>query len=384
MKRFAGLFVSGLVLSAGVLVSGPAEAAPAKFIPAKGKAIADQYIVVMKDGPSINASSVAQDVGASPMFVYDAVLNGFAAKLNQGQLKALQKNPNVAYIEQDAEVSIDATQTGATWGLDRIDQRNLPLNGTYNYNTKAANVTAYIIDTGINTSHTDFNGAASNVYDAFGGTGADCNGHGTHVAGTVGGERWGVAKDVKLRGVRVLDCNGSGSWTGVIAGMNWVANNAVRPAVANMSLGGGANTSVDNAATNMVNRGITVAVAAGNSNANACNYSPARASGVITVAASTNTDAKASYSNYGSCVELYAPGSNITSAWIGSTSATNTISGTSMASPHVAGVAALYLAGNTGASPATVGSWITSNATSGVISGNPAGTPNRLLFKSTL
>ncbi|HEY0602714.1 MAG TPA: S8 family peptidase [Herpetosiphonaceae bacterium] len=384
MKRFAGLFVSGLVLSAGVLVSGPAEAAPAKFIPAKGKAIADQYIVVMKDGPSINAGSVAQAVGANPMYVYDAVLNGFAAKLNQGQLKALQNNPNVAYIEQDAEVSIDATQTGATWGLDRIDQRNLPLNGTYNYNTTATNVTAYIIDTGINTGHTDFGGRASNVYDALGGSGADCNGHGTHVAGTVGGTRWGVAKGVRLRGVRVLDCNGSGSWTGVIAGMNWVANNATRPAVANMSLGGGANTSVDNAATNMVNRGITVAVAAGNSNANACNYSPARASGVITVAASTSSDAKASYSNYGSCVELYAPGSSITSAWIGSTTATNTISGTSMASPHVAGVAALYLAGNTGASPASVSSWITSNATSGVISGNPSGTPNRLLFKSTL
>jgi subtilisin family serine protease len=386
MKRFAGLFVSGLVLSAGVLVGGSAEAAPAKFIAAKDKAIADQYIVVLKDGPSINAGSVAQAVGANPNFVYSAALNGFAAKLNEGQLKALQNNPNVAYIEQDAEVSINASQTVGTglWGLDRIDQRSRPLNSTYTYNTTASNVTAYIIDTGINTGHVDFGGRATNVYDSFGGNGADCNGHGTHVAGTVGGATYGVAKGVRLRGVRVLDCGGSGTWSGVIAGMDYVANNAVKPAVANMSLGGGANTSVNNAATNMVNRGITVAVAAGNSNANACNYSPAAASGVLTVAASDINDAKASFSNYGSCVELYAPGVNTLSAWIGSTTATRTISGTSMASPHVAGVAALYLAGNPGAAPSTVNSWIINNATTGVITGNPTGTPNRLLFKSTL
>jgi subtilisin family serine protease len=338
----------------------------------------------MKDGPSINAGSAAQAVDAAPLFVYDSVVNGFAAKLNQGQLKKLLKHPEVAYIEQDSEVSLEATQTGATWGLDRIDQANLPLNGTYNYNGTASNVTAYIIDTGIYTAHSDFGGRAAVAYDAFGGNGQDCQGHGTHVAGTVGGARWGVAKAVKLRGVRVLDCNGSGSNASVIAGMNWVANNAVKPAVANMSLGGGLNSTVNNAATNMVNRGITVAVAAGNSNANACNYSPAAASGVLTVAASTNTDAKASFSNYGSCVELYAPGQNITSTWIGSTSATNTISGTSMASPHVAGVAALYLGANPSAAPSTVNNWIITNSISGVISGNPAGTPNRLLNKQGL
>ncbi|HEY0736039.1 MAG TPA: S8 family peptidase [Herpetosiphonaceae bacterium] len=376
MKRFVGLLASGLVLSASVLVSGPAAAAPAQVIAANGKAIPDQYIVVLKEGAQ--ARSVASVAGISPKYVYEAALNGFAAQLNAGQLKALQNNPNVAYIEQDAEATISTTQTGATWGLDRIDQRNLPLSGTYTYNTTASNVTAYVIDTGIYTAHGDFGGRAVNVYDALGGNGQDCNGHGTHVAGTIGGATWGVAKGVQLRGVRVLDCGGSGTWAGVIAGMDYVANNAVKPAVANMSLGGGANTSVDNAATNMVNRGITVAVAAGNSNANACNYSPARAASVLTVAASTRTDAKASYSNHGSCVELYAPGDQITSAW--NNGGTSTISGTSMASPHVAGVAALYLAGNPTAAPATVNSWIINNATANVITGNPAGTPNRLLY----
>jgi len=382
MKRFAGLFVSGLVLSASVLLSGPAAASEAKFIPAKEKGVANQYIVVLKEGA--NPRSIAAVAGVSPKYVYDAVLNGFAAELNAGQLNALQHNPNVDYIEQDAEVSATVTQSGATWGIDRIDQRNLPLSGTYTYNTTASNVTAYIIDTGISTSHSDFGGRAINVYDSFGGTGNDCNGHGTHVAGTVGGSTYGVAKAVRLRGVRVLDCNGSGTWSGVIAGMDWVRLNATKPAVANMSLGGGANSSVDTAATNLANSGVVVAVAAGNSNANACNYSPARASGVLTVAASDRYDAKASFSNYGSCVELYAPGVSITSAWHTTTSATNTISGTSMASPHVAGVAALYLAYNPGSSTSTVNSWIINNATTGVISGNIIGTPNRLLNKRDL
>ena len=381
MKRFAGVLVSGLVLSASIAISG-AEAAPAKFIPAKSKAIADQYIVVMKDGPSINAGSIASAIGANPLFVYDAALNGFAAKLNPGQLKQLQKHPEVAYIEQDAQVSVAVTQRNAPWNLDRIDQMNLPLNGQYNTNGSGAGVTAYIIDSGISPTNSDFGGRAASVYDALGGNGIDCNGHGTHVAGIIGGIIHGVAKGVKLRSVRVLDCDGSGSWSGVIAGMNYVANNAPRPAVANLSLGGALNTSVNSAATNIVNRGIFVAAAAGNSNADACGYSPASASGVVTVAASSMTDARASFSNYGPCVELYAPGVNITSAWIGG--GTNTISGTSMASPHVAGVGALYLGTNPSASPALVGNWIISNATPNVITGNPSGTPNRLLYKGSL
>jgi subtilisin family serine protease len=278
----------------------------------------------------------------------------------------------------------DVTVTANSWGLDRIDQRNRPLSGTYSYNTTASNVYAYVIDTGIYTAHSQFGGRAANVYDVFGGNGQDCNGHGTHVAGTIGGSSYGIARAVRLRGVRVLNCSGSGSTSGIIAAVDWVRNNRTNPAVANLSLGGGYSSSLNTAVNNLHNSGVFVAVAAGNSNRNACNYSPASASSVYTTAASTSSDAKASYSNYGSCVDGYAPGSAIRSAWIGSTGATNTISGTSMASPHVAGVAALYKAANGNVSSSSIVSWINSNATTSVISGNVSGTPNRLLFKSTL
>jgi subtilisin family serine protease len=253
------------------------------------------------------------------------------------------------------------------------------LSGTYTYNTTASNVYAYIIDTGIQTSHSDFGGRAAVSYDALGGNGQDCNGHGTHVSGTVGGARYGVAKGVRLRAVRVLDCNGSGSTSGVIAGMNWVQTNHASPAVANMSLGGGFSSAMNTAATNLSNSGVFLAVAAGNSNANACNSSPSSAAAALTVAASDSTDHKASFSNYGSCVDTYAPGVSITSDWLNG--GTNTISGTSMASPHAAGVGALYKAVNGNVASSTVANWITSNATLNVIIGNPSGTPNRLLYK---
>jgi subtilisin family serine protease len=344
-----------------------------------GRGIPDAYIVQVKDGA--DARSVAAVAGVSPRFVY-SVINGFAATLNQGQLNALRNNPNVALIEQDQVADIVATQSNATWGIDRIDQRSLPRSGTYNYTSTASTVNAYIIDTGISTSHGDFGGRAVNVYDALGGSGQDCNGHGTHVAGTVGGATWGVAKAVKLKGVRVLDCNGSGTNSGVIAGIDFVRTNHVKPAVANMSLGGGFSSTVNSAVTNLANAGVFVAVAAGNSNADACNYSPASASAVTTVAATTSSDARASYSNYGSCIDIYAPGSSITSTWL--SGGTNTISGTSMASPHVAGVGALYKATYGDQSQSTVNSWIVNNATTSVVTGNPAGTVNRLLFKSSL
>jgi subtilisin family serine protease len=339
---------------------------------APGKGIEGQYIVVFKDGA--DHGTAALRAGVSPMHSY-SIIPGFAARLNEAQLNALLKNPDVAYIEQDAVVTKDATQSGATWGIDRIDQRSLPLSGTYNYTATASTVNAYVIDTGIYASHSNFGGRATNVFDAFGGTGNDCNGHGTHVAGTVGSATYGVAKSVRLRGVRVLDCAGSGTTSGVIAGMDWVKNNHVKPAVANMSLGGGFSSTINTAATNMSNAGVFVAVAAGNNNgANACNYSPASAASVTTVGSSTSTDARSSFSNIGSCVEIYAPGSSITSTW--HNGSTNTISGTSMASPHVCGVGALYKATYGDASWSTINSWIVNNGT--------ALSYGKLLYKGTL
>jgi len=323
--------------------------------------------------------------GGKLKYSYGAVLKGFAAELSDEAVAALRADPDVDYVEQDQTVSISTTQSPApSWGLDRIDQRNLPLSNSYTYNATASQQTvvrAYIIDTGIQTSHSDFGGRASAVYDALGGNGQDCNGHGTHVAGTVGGTTYGVAKSIKLRAVRVLNCSGSGSNSGVIAGMDWVRVNSIHPAVANMSLGGGFSSATNTAANNLAASGVFLAVAAGNSNANACNSSPSSAANVTSVAASASNDSRASFSNFGSCVHIYAPGVSIKSDWLNG--GTNTISGTSMASPHVAGVAALYKAVNGDASYSTIRSWMINNATLNVISGNPSGTPNRLLYKST-
>ncbi|MCI0384741.1 S8 family peptidase [Streptomyces sp. CNQ085] len=343
-------------------------------------AIEGSYIVTLK--PGTGASKLAGDKGIKARHVYSKALNGFAAKLTDNQLRALQSHSSVVAIEEDQKITASATQYSPPWGLDRIDQHYLPLDGTYTYNRNGAGVTAYIIDTGIDTSHPDFGGRASNVFDAFGGNGQDCQGHGTHVAGTVGGATYGVAKGVALRGVRVLNCQGSGSYSGVIAGFDWVRQNAARPAVANASLGGGYSAAVNAAATNLANSGVHLSVAAGNENQNACNVSPASASGVLTVAASDSYDRKAYFSNWGSCTNLYAPGVSVTSARMGGGS--STLNGTSMASPHAAGVAALYKSAYGDAPSSTVSNWLTSNATANVISGNISGTPNRLLFKSTL
>ncbi|MFF5263530.1 S8 family peptidase [Actinomadura viridis] len=375
------------VLAAGPLVAvlaTPAQAvtATAPLAMAKpGQGIEGQYIVTLKKGVSVDETIAKR--GISTKHRFGKVLNGFAAKLSAAQLERLRKTPGVLGVEQDGVIRASATQTNPpSWGLDRIDQTNLPLSNSYTYNRTGAGVTAYIIDTGIATSHSNFGGRASNVYDAFGGNGQDCNGHGTHVAGTVGSSSYGVAKGVNLRGVRVLDCSGSGSFSGVIAGMNWVASNHTKPAVANMSLGGGYSSSVNSAANSLASSGVFLAVAAGNESQPACNVSPASAANATTVAASTRTDARATYSNYGGCVDLYAPGSGITSTWLNG--GTNTINGTSMASPHVAGVGALYKAAYGDASYSTIRSWLTSNATSGVITGNPSGTPNLLLNKRSL
>lgn len=352
-----------------------------------GEAVPGSYIVVLRGAPGlVRASEVARGLGVSPAAIsheYNAALNGFAARLSDADAARLARDPRVAYVEQDQVMTIDATQTGATWGLDRIDQRARPLSGTYTYGNTGAGVTAYIIDTGIRFSHNEFGGRATSGFDAVdGGTADDCNGHGTHVAGTVGGSTYGVAKGVSLVGVRVLNCSGSGTTSGVVAGIDWVTANHTgsNPAVANMSLGGGASTALDNAVKASIADGVTYAVAAGNSNRDACKFSPARVATAITVGATTSTDARASYSNYGSCLDLFAPGSSITSAWYTSNTATNTISGTSMATPHVAGVAALYLQGNSSAAPSAVASALVANATTGVVTNAGRNSPNRLLF----
>jgi subtilisin family serine protease len=345
---------------------------------APGKGIPGEYIVVLNDGA--DARSVAAVAGVSPKHVYVAALDGFSASLNQGQLNALQHNPNVKWIEQDQVVEASTTQTGATWGLDRIDQRNLPFSTTYDYTPTGAGVRAYVIDSGINTGHVDFGGRASIGWDGILDGFEDCNGHGTHVAGTVGSTTYGVAKDVTLIGVRVFACSNTGSTSTIIAGIDWTAANAIKPAVANLSLGAAANSTLDAAVNGMINAGVITVVAAGNDNQPACNYSPARVANAITVAASTASDGRWINSNYGTCVDVFAPGVRIVSTWINSTTAIDSISGTSMAAPHVSGVAALYLQSNTTASQSTVASAIINSATTNKVVSPGTGSPNRLLY----
>src|SRR5262245_27230090 len=328
------------------------------------------------------ARDLAQAHGGSLTHVYRHALKGFSVRLTAAEAAELARSPQVAYVDRDQVLRAVASQTPATWGLDRVDQRDLPLNNTYNYNQTGSGVNAYIIDTGIRATHQQFTGRMGNGADFVGdGQGTnDCNGHGTHVAGTTGGTTYGVAKQVTLHAVRVLNCQGSGTTSGVIAGVDWVTNNHASPAVANMSLGGGISTALDNAVNNSINSGVSYAIAAGNSNANACNSSPARVAAANTVGATTSTDARSSFSNFGTCVDIFAPGSSITSAWNTSDTATNTISGTSMATPHVAGVIALYLQTNPGAQPAAVTQALVNNATTGHVSNPGTGSPNRLLY----
>ncbi|OEV31048.1 serine protease [Streptomyces nanshensis] len=391
-RRLSAL-VPAVLLMAGIQLAGtPAHSAtpsPAdvKLAPT-GTEIPGSWIVTLKDGTR-STGSVADELTPGkgrPAHVYDDVLNGFSAKMTEAQARKLATDPRVALVEQDSKITVSDTQQDATWGIDRIDQRDLPLDSTYTYNTTASGVNIYVIDTGVRTSHSEFGGRASIGTDTVGDgqNGNDCNGHGTHVAGTTAGTTYGVAKEASVVGVRVLDCNGSGTVSGVVAGVDWVTANAAKPAVANMSLGGSASDTLDNAVRNSISSGVSYALAAGNGDflgfpQDACTASPARVTEAITVGATDNADARASFSNYGTCVDLFAPGVDVTSAWIDDDSATSTISGTSMASPHTAGVAALYLADHPDASPSEVRDALVNNATNDKVQDPMTGSPNKLL-----
>ncbi|MGE6734230.1 S8 family serine peptidase [Streptomyces sp. NPDC059900] len=376
----------------GAVTALPAQAAPTEgTVIGAGSADAVQgsYIVTLKKDSGLKAATaqgkgLISEYGGSVQKTFKSALNGYTAKLSAAEARALAADPSVATVEQNQRVRADATQSNAPWGLDRIDQTSLPLSGTYTYpDTAGSGVTAYVIDTGVRITHSEISGRAVNGYDAVDGdsTAQDGNGHGTHVATTIAGKTYGVAKKAKIVAVRVLDNNGSGTTAGVIAGIDWVTSNhaAGAPAVANMSLGGGASTSLDEAVKNSIADGVSYAVAAGNEGVNASSSSPARVPAAITVGATSNTDAKASWSNYGSVLDIFAPGVSIKAGWNTGDTATNTISGTSMATPHVAGAAAVYLAGHTSATPAQVSSALVNGATSGKVTSPGSGSPNKLL-----
>jgi subtilisin family serine protease len=370
------------LLALPVLAAAPAAGQGAAGEPiaplqsAPGGAASGQYIVTVRSGGSHREHAIGSVPGGTVTHVFTKVLNGFSARLDAAQLDRLRHDPDVVSVAQAATMHTMTTQTGAGWGLDRLDAAS-GLDQKYTYTHIGKGVTAYVIDTGVDASGSDFGGRASVAFDATGGDGKDCNGHGTHVAGTIGGTKYGVAKGVTLKAVRVLNCQGSGTDADVVAGMDWVAQHAHKPAVANMSLGGGKSATIDAAAKKLSGAGVFLAVAAGNDGGDACDGSPAGADGVLAVAASARTDASADFTNHGTCVKVYAPGVGITSDWL--SGGTNTISGTSMATPHVAGVAALYKEANGDGSQAAVTGWITSHAVKNAVTAVPAGTPNLLL-----
>jgi aqualysin 1 len=371
---------------------GAAMAQQARPSLASVRNIPDQYLVVLRDDVRDVAAMAGQlGAGGDVLHVYQHTVKGFAARLPAQAVAALARNPLVQWVEADQTVSVNqlTQQQQATWGLDRVDQGTLPLDSNYHYSHTGQGVFLYIIDSGVRSTHVDFSGRVEAGYGVFrGGSTDDCNGHGTHVAATTAGTQWGIAKAAKVVPVRVLNCSGSGTWSGVVAGVDWAVDQAVnkgrRPAVLNLSLGGGVSETVDSSIQRAVAAGVTVVVAAGNSSADACGFSPARVPQALTVAAVTNADAQAGYSNFGGCVDLYAPGSSITSAGHSSDTAVATFSGTSMAAPHVAGVAALLMQADPNrATPADIERRLLDSATSNLIQGLGGGSPNRLLYSLT-
>ncbi|MFC4471022.1 S8 family peptidase [Streptomyces xiangluensis] len=386
---------AAIAAAAAAAVIGCGTALPAEATPATGRilhedsvnAIDNSYIVALKESAGFNANSTKGDelaakYGATVERTYSAALNGYAVRVSASGARSFAADPAVAFVEQDQEVHVNGTQILPPWGLDRIDQANRPLNLTYTYpDTAGGSATVYVIDTGVRITHSQIDGRARYGYDFVDRDpiAADGNGHGTHVATTAAGSTYGVAKLADIVAVRVLNNSGSGTASGVIAGVDWVTSRSVGPSVANMSLGAGASTALDTAVRNSIASGITYAVAAGNSTRNAANFSPARVGAALTVGASTSSDYRSSFSNYGSVVDMFAPGSSIPAGWHTSDTATRTLSGTSMAAPHVAGAAAVYLTSHPTARPATVHSALVSGATTGVLSNIGSGSPNRLL-----
>jgi hypothetical protein len=378
----AGIFVS-FVVAAG-LSTAPAQAEPLVTVATvHGDVVDGEYIVTTRPG-----AASAQRVGIATRHVYQHAMNGFAAKLTAGQLRALQRDRDVLAIEPNQVVrALGPTSPGpmaltSQWNLDRIDQRNLPLNGMYNFTATGAGIAAYIIDTGIQPTLAEFGGRAAVAHDTLGGNGIDCNGHGNLVAGFVGANTYGVAKQVRLLGVRVLNCSGSGTYAQVIAGVDWVRANSPGPAVANLSLGGGKSAAMDTAVNNLANSGVFVAVAGGASNSDACNFSPAGAAQAFAVAASSRTDTVASFNNWGPCIKMYAPGVSVTSTGLNGTPIT--VSGNSWSAAHVTGVAAMYKQRFGDQPTATVRNWLITVSTKNVLIGVPPNTPNRLLYTNLI